>query len=1137
MRNLRALAMAVVMAFPALAAYSQQTGEVTGTVIDAAGALVAGATVTATNTATQQVRAVTSNDTGTYTIPYLQPGLYDLKTEKSGFKIIDHPNVQVQIGEVARIDFRMEVGSVSQNVVVNTAEPLLTTESVSLGTVVGAQQITGLPLNGRDYLDLVALTPNVVAEAPSTGSSGLQGGVRSAEAIAIAGQRLEFNHYTLDGVENTDPNFNSYIIHPSIDAIQEFRVQTGVYSAEFGEGASQINATTKSGTNAYHFVAFEFLRNDVFDAKEWRQVGRKDPFRRNDYGFTLGGPLSIPKLFDAKDKLFFLSNFETLHDRLTTQLVGSSATAAMRSGDFSASGIPLIYDPLTRVVTGAGGSATQFPGNVIPQSRLSPQALAILNYSPPPTNPDNPLSSNYIRQASQPTDETQFNQRIDWVQNQKASWFGRFSWESDLSAPAALFQVASTAITNTTVRQAVIGNTYTISPSVVNEARFAWDQFNNDYAGYYANTVNVQATLGIEGLVASTPATYGVPAIGLGEGISSFGGITPWVTRDDLFQWTDSLSMIKGAHSIKVGGAIGRDRYNQNGNQKSEGEFDFDGASTDNPANAGKTGFVFADFMTGYVSQYYRVTSLANAELRRTNYAAFVQDDWKLSPRLTLNLGLRYENFRPWVDKHNSQINADIFTSGVTTTPAPRFTTPVSAIIPNSTSPILTRPGSGNFYQGMGFEYAQGQPIQRGNQYMGKALVNPNNWDFGPRIGINYSLGDKWSLRAGYGVFYALDIGNAVFDMSRNLGGKDGTVVATNARSVNLASPWAAEAGSPLCPGFNGPCISGPQINANFQNNRTGYIGQTIANVQRQLSQNVVVEVGYMGNQGHHLDRDFVFNQAVPKSGPSDTSSTTSRRPFPHFGPIQAASSFDNASYNALDVKVSQRLSHGLLYVVAYTWSKSIDGGSALRSNSGDTLWPTNSYNLAAERGLSQFDLPRRFVASTLYDLPFGRGRAFVTSGFLSQIVGGWQVGGILTLGDGTPVNASQLGDTAGLGTLGNQPDYTGASYIPAHRSAANYWNAAAFDYTSSDLNWMPGNMGRNTLFTPGREDIDTSLTRDIHIWESHSLNFRWEMFNAFNHPNWNVPSSSDARSPATFGVVTTASTMRQMQFALKYSF
>src|SRR6202789_319928 len=348
----------VALATPGI--YAQQTGEVTGTVSDASGAVVAEANVTATNMATQQVRSAASNDTGTYTLPYLQPGVYDIRAEKTGFKLITHPGVNVQVGDVARIDFTMEVGTVSQSVVVNTGEPVLTTESVSLGTVVGSKQITGLPLNGRDYLSLVALTPNVVSEAPSTGSSGLQGGVRSATAIAIAGQRLEFNHYTLDGVENTDPNFNSYIIHPSIDAIQEFRVQTGVYSAEFGKGASQINVTTRSGSNTYHFVAFEFLRNDVFDAKEWRQVGKKDPFRRNDYGFTLGGPLSFPKLFNAKDRLFFMSNFEALHDRSTTQQVGSTATLAMRSGDFSAAGLPDIYDPATRVFTGASsGTATQ----------------------------------------------------------------------------------------------------------------------------------------------------------------------------------------------------------------------------------------------------------------------------------------------------------------------------------------------------------------------------------------------------------------------------------------------------------------------------------------------------------------------------------------------------------------------------------------------------------------------------------------------------------------------------------------------------------------------------------------------------------------------------------------------------------
>ena len=302
---------------------------------------------------------------------------------------------------------------------------------------------------------------------------------------------------------------------------------------------------------------------------------------------------------------------------------------------------------------------------------------------------------------------------------------------------------------------------------------------------------------------------------------------------------------------------------------------------------------------------------------------------------------------------------------------------------------------------------------------MGKALVNPNNLNFGPRVGINYTLGTKWSIRSGFGIFYATDIGNAVFDMSRNLGGKDGAVVASNARTVNLSAPWAGEQGSASCPGYSGPCIAGPQINP---------ISKTIA--RRTLNNGSPTCSGRSRRtlwwrwviwviRGHHLDRDFIVNQAVPKTGPTDNSSTTSRRPFPKFGPIQQAASFDNANYNAGTIKLSQRLSHGLLYVVAYTWSKSLDGGSALRNNTGDTLWPTNSYNLRAERGLSQFDLPRRFVASYLYDLPFGPGRRFVTGGFLSQIIGGWQFGGILTLADGTPFNVAQLGDTAGLGNFG----------------------------------------------------------------------------------------------------------------------
>ncbi len=426
--RVRILLILIAAAAPAIRVNAQQFGEITGTVTDSSGAVMADAAISVTNVATQQVRTVPTNATGNYSAPFLPPGTYQVRAEKQGFKVSSRNGVDVQVGGIARIDFSMELGQLSQQIEVTGGAPLLTTESVALGSVIETKQIVDLPLNGRDYLSLVALSPNVVGEAPSTGGSGLQGGVRSQTALSIAGQRLEFNHYTLDGVENTDPNFNSYIIHPSVDALQEFKVQTGVYSAEFGRGASQINVTTISGTNQYHLSAFEFLRNSFFDAKEWEQVGAKNPFRRNDYGFTLGGPIIIPKLFNGKDKLFFMSNFEELRDRLTTQQTASVPTAAMRSGDFSLLGRTL-YDPSTRVFTGsASGSATAYPNNQIPVSQFNPAALNLLAYYPYPNVPGNSLARNYVRQAVSPTDSDQFNQRVDFIQSSKSSWFGRYSW-------------------------------------------------------------------------------------------------------------------------------------------------------------------------------------------------------------------------------------------------------------------------------------------------------------------------------------------------------------------------------------------------------------------------------------------------------------------------------------------------------------------------------------------------------------------------------------------------------------------------------------------------------------------------------------------------------------------------------------
>jgi hypothetical protein len=1113
--------------------YGQQFGEITGSTTDASGAVVVGATISVINTATQQVRTAASNDSGIFSVPYLVPGSYTVRAQKEGFKVSTRASVEVQVGDVIRADFSLELGEISQQVEVTGAAEQLNTESSAMGSVVGARQIVDLPLNGRDYLSLVTLNPNATAESAPIGAAGLQGGVRAATTISIAGQRLEYNHYTLDGAENTDPNFNSYIIHPSVDALQEFRVQTGIYSAEFGRGASQINVNTIPGTNQFHGAVFEFLRNSYFDAKQWAQVGAKNPFHRNDYGFTLDGPVVIPKLINGRNRLFFMANFEALRDATVAQQKSSVATDAMRAGNFSLTpGVQIIYDPATRVYPAGGtASASPFPGNTIPVSRIVTPSINLMKFYLPQTVPgyNATLLNNFIYNSLSLTQSTQFNQRIDFTESLHSTWFGRYSWGNDFQLTGGTFPTNGTYVP-TTVRQAILANTRILSPSVVNDVRFGWNQFNNDLVGYYSNKENVGATLGIQGLVAPAPTAWGLPSWGGNFAYPS--SPNPWVLRDDSFQLVEGLSVLKGSHSMKVGGEVRRMRYNNYGNQFTNGQLGFDGGSTCNPANCtSSTGYAFGDALLGLVATAYRAVDMADAMMRSTFAAGYFQDDWKLSRRLTLNLGVRYENIRPWVDKYNSMINVQIFGLGVAGLASNNNFG--AYILPNTASitPILTRPGDKPFYQGLNEEFGN-QPVQNGNE-MGPGLINPDNRNFGPRIGLAWVPGEHWSVRAGFGAFFVQDIGNGLFDMARNRGGKDVVQPANNARTVQEISPWAGEIGNPACPGYSGPCLLAPQLSAAYQNNRTPYVEQYMLVIQRELSHSLVAEVGYLGNQGHKLARYDIVNQAVFPKGPTDNSSTASRRPWPNLGNIQETMDTVSSNYHSLEGKLSQRLSKGLIYSVAFTWSKSIDYGS---SNRGGSLWPYNSYNLRQLRGPSDFDVPLRLVANFVYELPFGKGKPLLDHGLASALVGGWEVGSIITANDGLPLNGPSVGDTAKIGALGNACNYTGVSPIPSVRDTQHWWNAAAFDCTSQTLTYQVGNEGRNALYGIGAWTVNSSLSRNIRIWESHVLNIRLDAFNALNKANYITPSTTYT-NPSIFGIITSAATMRQLQLSMKYGF
>ncbi len=1112
------LAILLVSLPPHVAA--QTFGEITGTVADTSGAVITGATVVVTNSSTSQERRVQTNETGNYHLPFLVPGTYDITAETEGFKSAARRNLVLQVGDVLRVNFELEVGVVTEFVEVQASSVALQTESTSVGTVIDNQRIVELPLNGRNFLSLVKLSPNVTAEMSAGGQAGdRQGGDRANQPISVAGQRQQFNRYTLDGVENTDVNFNTFIIRPSIDALQEFKVQTGVYSAEYGRATSQINATTRSGSNEIHGTVYEFHRNENLDAAEWLVTGEKNPFIRNQFGFTVGGPL-------IRNRLFFMSNFEALRDRTTSETRSTVAPARMRAGDFSLAGRD-IYDPLTRVFeTDAAGneaavSADQFPGNVIPQSRLHPISQQLLEFYPDPTIPGDDISiQNYSRDRPSPTSWEQFIQRIDFNENDSSQWFGRFSWGDEFVKRNAAFPQQE-GRTTTKVYQMMLSNTRTLTPTIVNEFRAGYNQFQNDQLLHFAYERDVSAELGIPGLNSPVDAAWGTPSIGIGDGLSGFGESTegPYVNRNHTFQVLDNIAIVRGSHTFKFGGEWSRRRFNQIGNQFPRGSFGFENQATSAPGQA-DTGFSFASFMIGESRRSERALGIANIQLRQSAAYFYAEDTWKVTPRLTVNLGIRYERTPAWYDKHRGIMNVRMFDPGV----GP------GGVFEGTQTPIFVRPGEGDVHEGILYHFHDGIPKAVGNDILGRGLVGDDNNDFAPRIGMSWSPTDRWVFRTGLGVFYTQDTGNPVFDMGRNLGGR-GRFESNNERpNSNLTDPWAFERASFQCSNWDGVCLGPPYVLGNISSRRTPYVIQWIFNVQRQLTDSVLLEIGYQGSGGHKLQRLRAYNEAVNRFGPDDNRTIQQRSPWGDaYGRIQEVDGSVNSNYHGLSFKLQQRPTKGLTYLVGYTWSKSIDNGSAIRTNGGDRLFPPDSYDLKAERGLSQFHTGQRLVGSILYELPFRS-----DNGALNAILGGWQLGTILTFSEGTPINVGNIGDRNNTGD-GNYPDATGTSPILDNPTQERFWDIGAFDQTNPALSWRPGSVGRNVLISPGTINWDFSAAKNFRITERFGLEFRFESFNFANHPNWNSPSTNIRSS--VFGIVQSAGRMRTNQLGLKLIF
>ena len=1114
-RILSTVLMFLLTCVPAMA---QTMGTLTGEVKDSSGAVIPGAAVTAQNVGTNAVREGTSNENGVYSFPAMQPGNYTVKAELQGFATITR-TAELHVEQTLRVDFSLSVGTLSETTEVTGVAPLITTENATVGTVIENRRIVELPLNGRNYLSLIALSPNVSAEFAGAGQAGdRQGGSRASQQLSISGQRREFNYFTLDGVDNTDVNFNTYIFLPSVDALEEFKVQTGIYSAEFGRSASQVNVVTKSGSNALHGTVFEFHRNDAMDARPYaftaaQAAAPKAPFKWNQYGYTAGGPI-------WKNKLFFMSNYEGYKDRKTFQNNFTVPSVAMRSGDFSSLSVPLL-DPTQCTVSGTGAAATRtcaaFPGNRIPANRIHPISLKLLEFYPEPNAAG--LINNYVSQQNRVINKAQYTQRIDFTQSAQSTWMGRYSHGKENEVSPAL-KLNGTKLLNR-VHQVMIGNTRTLSPTVVNELRIGYNSFYNTYGRELAFQRDVVSELAIPGVGSIPPEAWGIPSMGLGQGYSGWGDSSegPYTNNNKVFEIIDNVSWLRGNHSFKVGGSIRFDQFNQVGNQFPRGAFQFNGNATSPTGATPAVGTAVADFLLGYQRLSELSTGLARIAFRATSQSYYVTDTWRMRDNMTLDLGLRYEYTPPWLDKGGTLINAYM--------PFKDVGLPVADL---SRHPTLVRIGEGDFYEGLGIRFGPAIKTARNPELMGKRLIDDDKLNFAPRAGWAWTPTHRMSIRAGAGVFYMQDTGNPRFDMARNAVGRRQDTASSLSPELNWASPFRGS-GTNVC-GVQPPlvCIPLHYVLGNEFDRKTPYMVQYLFNVQRELSRNTALEIGYLGSRSNRLERMFDRNEVVPGT----VGTTQDRRPYPEFTRIQEIGNVAEAKYNSLAVKLTRRLDKGLSVLGGYTFSKSTDNGSGIRTLNGDQLFPQNSNCFECEFGLSVFDVRHRFVSSILYELPFGEDKPMAQTGMGSALLGGWQVTTIISASSGFPRNAQPGSDRANTGSDQRANLVSGQDPNDGPKTIDKWFNTDAFALPALGTY---GNAPRNIVIGPGIFNFDTSIIRNFRLSGSRSLQFRLEAFNVLNQPVWNDPNMSMANL-ASFGTInSTRKPMRELQVGAKFVF
>jgi len=1066
---MRRISMWWVVWFLTLAAAFAQvdTGTIAGSVRDSSGAGVASATVTFVETNTNATMKTKADGSGDYTSPPLRPGSYKIVAEAPGFKTQTLGTIVLQVQDRLRLNFEMAVGSVSENVVVTAETPNIQTDTSSLGEVVSTQQITQLPLNGRDYIQLATLTTGVVRT--SSGTNGNTGGSSTGgqNSFVANGTRGTLNNFLLDGMDNNSNDNGGVVLRTNVDAIQEFKLQTNTYSAEFGRSAGAVvNAITKSGTNRYHGNAFEFFRNSALDSRDLFEdpAQKKASFKQNQFGGTLGGPI-------VKDKLFWFGDYQGTIIRNPLTWVSAVPNLAERIGDFSDPSESVITDPTTGL---------PFSENKIPSDRIDPIAQAFMNLYPSPNQPG--AGNNYIISPIEQDRIDQGDVRVDYNASALDQVFFRYSMSGRTDVrPAPLPGLANGGDSSTgngfeDTKGASLGYARAFTPKTVNEIRVGF------------NYVHVRRGVPVNGTALPPPELQvpGVPDDARVNGLTLFAPrgfrrvgdprYAPTILASQERQINDVLTLVRGAHTIKFGGEIRWSQFNISQEAAPRGQFTFSGAFTGNS---------LADMLLGLPKQA-NISTVIELGNRQHVPALFAQDDWKVSHRLTLNLGLRYDYFSPIVEVNDRQSN---------------------------------------------FDYATGTLIQAGQNGASRALVKADKANFSPRIGFAFtpSANADTVIRGAYGIFFAgqeirtaapLQLAyNLPFFYEPNFISDGVTPVITVSQGFPSLDPSQAV---------------NPGVTSVDPNLHTPYYQSWNLAVQRALPGAISLEVAYAGSKGSRLQVVTDRNQ-VPIPGPGDIQA---RRPYPQYGGFTSIQNSGTSNYNSLQVKAEKHLSHGLYFLSAFTYSKAIND---LPEICCAAPFPQNSYDITAERGLADFDQRFRWVFSFDYELPFGGSRSNISNRALDAVFGGWHVGGIYTLASGFPFSPLLGTDPSNTGAqVAIRPDQLRNGNLPRDQRTKDLW----FDIDAYPIPDDPpavyffGNAGRNSLTGPGQNVFDGSLRKVFALTERQRLEFRAEFFNAFNHPNYAQPDNFIDDGPGVAGTITSlAIPMRQIQFGLKYSF